>query len=197
VIDTTEIRWFANGQLPDDVRSWFIGPAVADERRDRYLLDVRTDVGVKFRNGHTLEVKRRREPGQAVELPDGPAGVLERWTKWTPADGRVRQTPSQRWMHVDKWIMKRRFSLDGTEVDVVPWQNLRTFCDVEIVAVRAGGSVAWSLAFAAHGPRCSRLPAIRTAWQALHSAGAPTICEVGLDRNDSMGYPEWLGRRRR
>lgn len=194
-VETTEIRWFANGALPRDVHRWFTGPAAAvEQRRDRYLLDERTDVGVKFRNGETLELKTRLQTGRAVELADGPAGVLERWTKWTPADGLVRHSTSLRWIDVDKWIVKRRFSLDGADVGVSPSPNGDPFCDVEIVAVRAGGATAWSVAFEANGPQCSRLLAIRAAWLALAPHHAPTIRRLVSDRGKSMGYPEWLGR---
>jgi hypothetical protein len=195
VVDTTEIRWFVSGELSRDVRRWFIGSTAAEERCDRYLLDGRTDVGTKFRNGATLELKTRLETGPVVELTHGLAGVLESWRKWTPADRLVQRRATQRWIDVDKWIVKRRFSLDGAEVEVSPWQNRRPSCDAEIVAIRAGGTTAWSFALAAHGPRRSRLGAIRVAWSALLAAGGPTIREMGLDRGESMGYPQWLGRR--
>jgi hypothetical protein len=196
VVDTTEIRWFATGALPRDVRRWFFGPtAAAEERRDRYLLDERTDVGVKFRNGETLELKTRRRTGATVELTGGTAGVLERWTKWTPADGLVPHSASARWIDVDKWIVKRRFSLDGADVEVSSDQNTDPLCDTEIVAIRAGATTAWSFSFAARGPQHSRLTAIRAAWQALLRADAPTVLQIGFDGGESMGYPEWLGRR--
>jgi hypothetical protein len=153
------------GELPHDARRWFIGPAVAEERCDRYPLDARTDVGVEFRNGEILELKTRLETGPLVELTGGFAALLERWRKWTLAD---RVSPVQ---------------IGGPS------------CDVEIVAVRSAGTTAWSLAVAAHGPQSSRLAAIRAAWQALLLAGAPTVQQVGLHRGESMGYPEWLGRR--
>ena len=195
VIDTTEIRWFATGEVPRDVRRRFSAAAVAHERCDRYLLDARTDVGVKFRNGETLELKTRLETGPTVELTGGPVGVLELWRKWTPADGLVQHSASQQWISVDKWIAKRRFSLEGAELEVSPAPNGGSFCDVEIVAVHAGGTAAWSFAFAAHGPQCRRLVTIRAAWRAIQRADAPTTREVGFDRHQSMGYPEWLGRR--
>ncbi|HSM65299.1 MAG TPA: hypothetical protein VK860_03235 [Ilumatobacteraceae bacterium] len=195
VVDTTEIRWFVTGALPGDVRRWFVGPtAVIDERCDRYLLHERTDIGVKFRNGEKLELKSRLETGPALELTSGLGGVLERWRKWTLADGLVEHTPSRRWIHVDKWIAKRRFSVDGADVEFSPVHDGTPACDVEIAAIRAGGTTAWSFAFAAHGPVSSRPAAIRAAWQSL-AAGASTIRETGLVRSESMGYPEWLGGR--
>jgi hypothetical protein len=154
VVDTTELRWFVTGALPGDVRRWFVGSTVAVEGRcDRYLLDGPSDVGLKFRNGETLELKSRLELGPAVELTGGLAGVLELWRKWTPADGLVQHSASQRWIDVDKWIVKRRFALDGAEVEFSPVLDGNPCFDVEIVAIRAAGTTAWSLAFAAHGPQ--------------------------------------------
>jgi hypothetical protein len=148
-----------------------------------------------FVSGETLELETRLETGPVVELTDGLAGALESWRKWTPADGLVQRTATQRRIDVDKRIVKRRFSLDGAEVEALPDENERASCDVEVAAIRAGGTTAWSFAFAAHGPQRNRLGAIRVAWRALLAAGAPTIREVGLDRGESLGYPEWLGRR--
>lgn len=197
VLDTTEIRWFVTGELPVDVRRWFIGPAAAaaEARRDRYLLDGRTDVGLKFRNGETLELKTRLQTGPALELAGGLVGVVERWRKWTPADGLVQPSASGRWVDVDKWIVKRRFELDGAEVEFSPALSAGPACDVEIVAVHAATTTAWSLAFAASGSRSSRLSAIGAAWLALLPTEAPTISDMGLDCGESMGYPEWLSHR--
>jgi hypothetical protein len=196
VVDTTEIRWFVTGALPRDVRCWFVGPtAVVEERRDRYLLDARPDVGVKFRNGEKLELKTRLQAGPAVSLTWGIGGVLERWRKWTLADGLVECSAEQRWIHVDKWIVKRRLSVDGADVEFSPAHNGSPACDVEIAAIRAGGTTAWSFAFAAHGPVSSRPAAIRAAWRSLALGGGSPIRETWFDRSESMGYPEWLGRR--
>jgi hypothetical protein len=199
VLDTTEIRWFLAGELPGDVRRWFIGPAAVpgEARRDRYLLEDRTDVGLKFRSGETLEFKTRLRTGPALELAGGLVGVVEWWRKWTPVDGLVQPSASGRWIDVDKWIVKRRFEPDGAEVEFSPTLDGGPSCDVEIVAVQAAGTTAWSFAFAASGPRSSRLAAIGAAWRALVPAEAPTISELGLDRGESMGYPEWLDGRHR
>jgi hypothetical protein len=185
VTETTEIRWFATGALPREVRSWFVGPtATIEERCDRYLLDGRADVGVKFRNGETLELKARLALGPAMELTGGPTGVTERWRKWTFADGLVERSAAQRWVDVDKWIAKRRFSLDGD-----------SYCDAEIVAVRSDGEDAWSFAVAAYGPPHQGPSAIRAAWRGLSVAGAPPLCAMEADGSPSMGYPEWLDSR--
>jgi hypothetical protein len=197
VIDTTEIRWFVPGALPREARRWFIGTlaAPAEVRRDRYLLDERTNVGLKLRNGEMLELKTRLQSGPAIELGGGFVGVVERWRKWTPADGLVQHPAGRRSLDVDKWIVKRRFALDGAEVEFSPVRDSGPFCDVEIVAIRAAGTTAWGFAFAAQGPQSGRLDAIRAVWRALLPAEAPTFSEVGLDRGESMGYPEWLSHR--
>jgi hypothetical protein len=199
VIETIEIRWFVAGPLPRDVRTWFVASdTVIDERCDRYLLDGRPDIGVKFRNGETLELKARLETGPAVKLTGGPDGVPEVWRKWTLADGVVERSPSQRWVDVDKWIGKRRFSPRGAELEYSPALDGGQGCDVEIVAVRVGNDTAWSFAFSAYGPRSDRVASIRAAWSGLLRTSAPAIhgggIAIRIDRSLNMGYPEWLDR---
>jgi hypothetical protein len=175
--------------------------ASVEERRDRYLCDGRTDVGVKIRNGETLELKTRLTTGPVVDLGAGLIGNIERWRKWTLGGADLDRPLSPRridadgWIDLDKRIAKRRFLLDGIEVEYSPQLPHEPSCDVEIVDVRAAGEAAWSFAFAAHGPRGSRLATVRSAAQAVLADGGPTWRDGGLGRHASMGYPEWIGRR--
>ena len=195
VIDTTEVRWFLPGPLPPAVRHWFSGGSgFSEERRDLYLLDGRDDFGVKFRNGETLEVKARLDTEGSGKPCGGLAGELEVWRKWVPARGPEEPSSSQRWVEVDKAIFKRRFSLDGAELEFTTGQVEASGCDVEIVAIRVDAIRAWSYAFAAYGPPPNRCVAIGAAWRAVRSSDASIPNELRLGRSRCMGYPEWLGR---
>src|SRR5262249_28881603 len=63
---SAEIRWFGLGSLPDDLKSWFLGPAHAFQysaggghsRTDVYLLLKETELSIKKRGGKRgFEVK--------------------------------------------------------------------------------------------------------------------------------------------
>ena len=119
---------------------------------------------------------------------------MEEWQKWSPADHLV-SIGSEPWVEIHKRIVKRRFTIAGEELTVLdPTETpVSAYCDIEIVAIDDGSAEAWSLAFAAHGPRPSRLAGIGAAWGALVSAAPPPSGSLVFDV--SCGYPEWLERR--
>jgi hypothetical protein len=194
VADTTEIRWFFPGPLPTEVRRWFTGSTgVGEERRDTYLLTGRVDEGVKYRGGEILELKVRRQVDRWIELGGGLAGSPEEWWKWSSADGPVQTSPQQGWVDIDKVIVKRRFSPDGSERAFSPSQDGGPACDIEVADVSLDGVATWTLALAAFGPLATRRTALVAGWQALRASASTTV-SVRLDAGRAMSYPEWLAR---
>jgi len=191
VVDTTELRWFFVGALPPDVREWFSGSSgVTEERYDTYLLDGRGHIGVKRRFGKTLELKVRQSLDEPVELGDGLAGLTEAWRKWSPAEDTVGDVPDGRWVDVHKSIVKRRFSVEGTEIEFSP-NMTGAGCDVEVADVTVGPVHRWTFALAAFGPPATRRDALLASWQALATA-TPYPDRFGSATSRAMGYPEWL-----
>ena len=198
LVETTELRWFAEGALPSDVVSWFTCSGtrgVVEQRCDVYRIDGRPDVGVKLRSRRTLEVKVRRSGGRRMVLDDGPQGVMEVWRKRRPAEESIDLGQREPWVEVEKRIVKRRFMVGGDEVALSSVAPLTTeaACDVEIVAISVGDIRAWSFAFAACGPTRNRDRNITASWRSL------ALTERFPDRDlarlgPSSGYPEWLER---
>jgi len=193
IVDTTELRWFVPGPLPAEIRNWFIGSTgVVEVRRDSYLVDDRVDIGIKRRGQTTLELKVRQAVESWADLGDGLAGPLEWWRKWTPAEALVEIPTSGRWIDVDKSIIKRRFSPNGTEVAFTTDQDADPGCDVEVASVSAGGIEAWTLAFAAFGPPPGRLESILAAWRTLRAS--TDTSGVAFAVGPATGYPERIAR---
>ena len=193
VLDTTELRWFVPGPLPSEVAGWFAGSTGVDEDRcDAYLLGGRCDIGVKRRFRETLELKVRQSFDGRIELGGGLVGPLEVWRRWSPAEGLVVGDFDGRWVDVHKAIVKRRFSIDGTEIAFSPvWQPTAAGCDVEVAAVTMGARQGWTFAFAAYGPPANRRSALLASWKRL-VAVAPCPEPFGPRTGRAMGYPEWL-----
>jgi hypothetical protein len=193
VIDTTELRWFVPGPLPTDILSWFTGSTgIPEERCDTYLLDEHGGIGVKRRFRETLELKLRQSLDGRIELGEGLAGSLETWRKWSPAEGLVEDGTDQRWVDVHKSIVKRRFSIDGTEIAFSSDpQATGAGCDVEVAAVTVGAVEGWTFAFAAFGPPATRRDALLASWQRLVAA-TPCPEPFGPRTGRAMGYPKWL-----
>lgn len=198
IVDTTEMRWFADGALPVGVMSWFTGPGatvVEEERCDSYRIDDRDDAGLKRRFRQTLELKVRRAIGEMFVLEPGLAAPLEDWRRWSPADDEIDLRVPETWTDVCKVVYKRRIVDDGTEIE---WSNtlpsgVDAGCDIEITAVRVADVEAWTLALAAFGPEEHRRHALRVAW---HTIGHHQPCPHELVQllRRPCGYPEWLNR---
>lgn len=192
VLDTTELRWFADGPLPTEVESWFTRSGrrgMVEDRCDTYRMDTRDDTGVKHRFRETLELKVRQSVDAPLALEPGLAGPLEAWRRWSPADHLVdadRRTPVT---DVCKRVIKRRFSVFGDEIVTGP--PIDAGCDVEVAAITVGDVQAWTFAFAAYGPTATRRDSVLACWQALVNAGPPPEV-LGYSLGRSCGYPEWL-----
>ena len=192
VLDTTELRWFADGPLPDQIESWFTrsgSRGMVEDRCDTYRRDRRLDTGVKHRFRETLELKERQSVEDPLVLEPGLAGPLEAWRRWSPADHLVDADPLAPVTDVCKRIIKRRFSVFGDEIVTGP--PIGAGCDVEVAAITVDGVEAWTFAFAAYGPAATRRDSVIACWQAL-ATGAPPPEVLGQSLNHSCGYPEWL-----
>ena len=196
---TTEVRWFVDGRLPHDVAAWFTDggrSGLAEDRRDTYRLDGQADIGVKRRYQRILELKLRTPVADSGFVRPEAHGRLERWQRWSPADGRIYLTDHANWADVDKSVVKRRFDLDGREVPLTeetrPMQG--TGCDAEVASVTVDGHTAWTFAFAAFGDEDRHRDLLAAAWGAL-LAGRRRPGRLQLRHGDSCGYPEWMARR--
>ncbi len=182
----------------------------------------RSDIGLKRRFGETLELKIRLSVDETVQLGDGLPGdglpgdglpgdglpgdglpgdglrgAPEGWRRWSPVEARAaeRLVPpgaADRWIDVDKSIVKRRFTGDGTEIAFAfgaPATGIG--CDVEVARISVGTRPWWTLAFAAFGPLDTRHESLRAAWNGLVAISGRPPSFAACDRR-AMGYPEWL-----
>jgi hypothetical protein len=194
---TTELRWFFDGPLPADVRSWFMpnGVGLLEHRCDTYLLDRRLDVGVKQRSRQTLELKLRTGLPEPASIADDVNGRVETWRRWSPADRLLAMVGDTVWVGIDKTIVKRRFGTDGQEQLLSESTRAMTGegCDAEIAALSANGREAWTFAFAAFGRPDTHCDLLRTAWRSLVMRQARPD-RLRLLIGCSYGYPEWISK---
>lgn len=193
---TSELRWFVDGPIPPEVTAWFTAGGTVgfvEPRCDRYRVDGLGDVGVKRRSGTMLELKRRLGSAQRIEIEPGFDAWLEIWQRWSPADQLVTLDCGTRWVDVDKRIVKRRFDVDGREIELTDENRAMdgVGCDAEIVAVDVDGRRAWGLAFAAFGRLEHHDDLVRAAWASVMNASTRPR-ELDLRNALTCGYPAWL-----
>lgn len=131
---TLEVRWFADGELPDRLLNWFGDRCPGEtlqfpERRtDTYLaLPESTTTNIKQRQGR-LELKWRQTTWGTQAFGDW-QGALECWTKW---DCSTLAAPTE----VRGWF----------EVRKTRWQRQHRQVRYELAQVEVPGHCGWSIA---------------------------------------------------
>lgn len=198
VLDTSELRWFADGPLVRNVAEWFTCGGTlgaVEERCDTYQLNGLLDLGIKLRASETLEVKSLAGVGDTMHFGAGVEAHVEEWRKWNPAAGESRwNLPNAEWIDVHKVVLTRLFTPPGEELRQSEHrpEDMPAGCEVELVALRAGEVIAWTLAFEAFGPPAHRRSALAASWEAL-TADSPPPTDLHLHFTVVGGYPQWLG----
>lgn len=189
--DTTEVRWFAAGNLPDSLVDWFIrsGRATLEVRHDSYLVDGSHDAGRKVRNHGSFEVKIRTGSHGFLHLGNGIHGRIEEWQKSVG----LQPPTAESWVEVGKVVLTRTYQpgpKDGLS-EVRERDMLIPGCDVELATVSVGDTKAWTFAFEVWGPGEQRHRILsETASRFVETAGLPP--ELASWLTCDMGYPEWL-----
>lgn len=206
---STEVRWFFEGPLPDDMRLWFkAGGLVKTElqRTDEYLvLPGCVTTSVKLRDGR-FEVKALKQRPCSVTYRHGISGLRDAWVKWSSAridndaSSRLVGREEDRWISVSKLRRLRLISLEGEElVEVAPDHGwLSGGCQVELTAIearsrtkdRSAAETWWSLSFEAFGDEKTMLDGLDLVIDDIFKEPPP----VNLGREGSFSYPVWLQR---
>jgi hypothetical protein len=197
---TLEVRWFIRGNIPVEVREWFVqgDPAPIDEppRVDHYLCLQRTNaLGIKLREGR-IEIKQRLRQYGNIRFHRRVTGVIEHWRKWSLPLAMAGESlaenlvPRSSWIDVRKERMLRGYRCDAEgQVAAIPGGYADRGCHLELTNVQAGDRVWWTLAFEAYGAEPSlRGSLVSTMGYILERDGAP----CSLDARDSFGYARWL-----
>lgn len=193
--DTTEVRWFADGALPDSLAEWFTKSGRWTEleiRRDAYLVDRSPDVGRKQRDQGPFEVKTRRGRSGVLHLPGGLRGHLEEWRKHI-AGAQPPPTPDERWSDVHKVVLTRIYQHDpDDQVAEIETRNpLVAGCAIELASVAVSDVRAWTFALEAWGPDDRRRSLLEQA-AALFVRTSEFPPGFTSRLTADMGYPEWL-----
>lgn len=193
---TAEVRWFAEGSLPDEVERWF--RAVAGEqsweaRTDRYVRPASPDgLGVKVRAGR-LEVKRLAAVVGEDRLHERATGRVECWRKWSFPLGAGATLYDARgdWVSVEKRRQKGTFAVRNGDVERVQREEQAgQGCSLEVAEVEVAEQTWWSVGFEAFGTyeQIALLLYLRHAATHVFAAATPPA----LSAEQSMSYPAWL-----
>ena len=186
LLTTREVRWFHNGAVPQFVLDWFTsaGPVDAETRIDRYDLSAtQRGIGIKYRDGGTLDTKRRLRVQHAVLLAPGLEGHVEDWAKYSETSPAAAFRPDADYVEVTKEILTRKYYLTAADG--------ANGCEAELASVRMGWVPAWSLCFETFGSTELRKDAF-TLGVARFLEDSPLPEGLRFGPESSKSYPDWL-----
>jgi hypothetical protein len=147
-------------------------------RTDTYLCLPETEaLGVKLRDGGVALELKLRDQISREEFPEGVAGSLELWRKWSfpVKDARSIDRLS---LPVEAWVTVEKARRLAHHPD----------CQVELTELRVAGQEWWTLGFEASGAR--PVEALAAALGDFFDDSALVETVLGAR---SFGYPAWLG----
>jgi len=194
-LDTTEIRWFAAGEPPQEYVDWFSDHgqgAVVELRNDAYRIAGDASVGLKRRDHGPLELKRRQGISPLMALPGGFKGQIEEWCK-TGLEEPLGDI-GWKWGNVYKVVLTRTYSIDawGSVFQLSGRKPVAPACDVELATVSVDDVTAWTFALEAWGPGDSRREVLEASLRAMLLDLPPIPIGFIANLSLNMGYPEWL-----
>jgi hypothetical protein len=199
-MDTSEVRWFAHGSLPDDVVAWFARQdaiSAVEERYDTYLVSGNAGMGVKYRNQLVLEVKWCHTTDTNLDLGHGLHVPMLRWLKWRPAElDAAWSGPDIGRVDVHKVVLTSSFaSIDGSVAPhALPGIASVPACKIELAAVEVGNVAAWTLGLEASGPVEARRRMLLDSWRLITLDGLPFHNGFAGRFDVAAAYPDWLER---
>ena len=213
---SAEIRWFLEGDVPNEIREWFSAAGMAVEEKprvDEYLvLPGCTTTGVKFRqypddDKASFEIKARTSEPVDVSFDDTVRGDLDTWVTWScrPTAGALLRdsidTGDETWVFVEKRRSLRKFSTEGPDPVEVDPSTIRPGdgCQFELTAVKAmtgdrdqvdwsAAEQWWSLSFEAFG----KPDRLREYVQSVSGFVLTRPVLSSLAAAESCSYPAWL-----
>jgi hypothetical protein len=198
-IHTCEIRWFNNGNLPEEIvhhlkqlPGKFEGHP---ERTDVYfLLKGAPDLGIKLREGR-VELKKRTSVHDDYDF-SGISGQVESWRKWSiQATGELNpfhpmfQNPKH-WVNIRKTRSLVKFGITNNEMLVLPPEDRypENGITLEASVLEMKKVTWWTVGLECYGaPENVHTYLLNFAPKILKN-----LAVKGFSRSNSFGYPEWI-----
>jgi len=210
---SAEVRWFFDGEIPNNVKSWFNASQLKNESKERldtYLIYPNAkSCGVKFR-GKKFEIKSLAKELGGRDFEGKAEGVIEVWEKWSTKGGSISAFKKEVtkgkaiWLDVKKQRIIRKFSADTGSIEEVDASKKENYpnngCNVELTRIEIHKKSCWSLAFSAFGEQERLIDYLLETLRKLLSeeecpfTSSDESLEVSLSESRSQSYPGFLAK---
>ncbi len=211
IIQTAEIRWFFEGDIPEEISEWIIGlDGLFEEqepRTDHYLhLKNTASLGIKIREGR-FEIKERQSTEGEVLANNNIEGIAESWTKWSfeSVENKypLNETIKGNWIEVIKARKLQKFIFDKKGKISGGFDNYQSDgCNVELTKVHTKKHKSsndskssdeskvtwWTLGLETYGTSESQSENLQTAFDHIFQSKFPGT----LSKENSWSFPQWL-----
>jgi hypothetical protein len=199
VVETSEIRWFYQGEIPEIVLDWYDdcpGEKVDEpERTDRYFVGASPEVGIKIREGR-LELKRLIDRTETIAMARVHTAYQEEWRKWSfrlavNNDGSWAGIDSTLdWIDVSKLRSLRFYQPTAAGILVPKETAMSEGCQLELSRIQSKDQRWWSLGFESTGDVNRRQKSMHLVARNL----LKSLRGVDLQGEDCFGYPRWIAK---
>jgi len=208
IFQTAEIRWFFEGDIPEEISEWIIGlDGLFEEqepRTDLYLqLENNTSLGIKIREGK-FEFKERHSQETKLIAKDNIEGYVESWTKWSfeSVENKypLNEIVKGNWIEVIKVRNLQKFIFNPIGKISDGFDNYRSDgCNIELTKIISYSSDDsqssdeykqpwWTLGLETYGATSLLEQNLKIAFNYIFQTQFPGT----LLKDDSFGYPQWL-----
>jgi len=195
-VSTSEIRWFYDGEIPDEICNWIQNLKGEIEsqppRTDVYLnINDTPNLGIKFREGR-FEVKQKmKKLGEFTS--NNISGKAELWKKWSfvAEDGKIPLADIQNgeWVEITKSRKLKKYIISETGEIKEGFDNYQSDgCNLELTKIICKMKSFWTLGLETYGQTNSLHHNLKTAFEFVFQSKFP----IKLNPSDSFSYPEWI-----
>lgn len=197
MLDSTELRWFFQGHIPEEIKNTFFSNTSRhyESRSDYYFVIRNCDyLGIKIRN-RRLEIKWKRSSNPFYLSEHSVEGNIEFWTRWEWNDTSAYYDTMNfltmanvvPCIRVEKKRFQKKFVIQGNKFLELPPENPWFDVAMEITELKINGDPWWSIGFDLIQSD-DKIPIL---YKMVEEQGLYKY-EIKLIKNNSFGYPSWL-----
>jgi hypothetical protein len=200
VLESVEIRWFFQGQIPDKLHSILDDSYIQskwESRSDYYLfIDKCDNIGIKLRNSR-LELKWLKKSNIFALSQLNVDGKIEYWIRWEWNDTKsfndilqfIHLNKDIPWVKIDKNRLQQKFNIHDNSLVDVSSESVHFDFAFEITQLKAYEQSWWSIAFDSFLKEKNEYFFTQLIKKYMNNE-----FQILLKSISSYGYPKWISK---
>ena len=200
MLESVEIRWFFQGQIPDKLHSILDDSYIQskwESRSDYYLfIDKCDNIGIKLRNSR-LELKWLKKSNIFALSQLNVDGKIEYWIRWEWNDTKsfndilqfIHLNKDIPWVKIDKNRLQQKFNIHDNSLVDVSSESVHFDFAFEITQLKSYEQSWWSIAFDSFLKEKNEYFFTQLIKKYMNNE-----FQILLKSISSYGYPKWISK---